>query len=545
MVNSLMRVFPELKTLSNFCFVLLRFVIATLCLMGLLNTSSLAQDLTQDTDESPGLSASKQTANILQPCSQVDRSGDADIDVKEIDSILSTGAYECGRLQVPEDPENPDGRSIFLNIVRLPAVSSQSETDPLFLFSGGPGEAATDLAPSLPNLFFKVNRTRDIVLVDQRGTGKSNPLNCDRSEFEDYSLSLEEHLSIQDQQLKKCLDGYDANLAFYTTPYAVDDIDRVRRALGYEKINLWGGSYGTRAALVYARRHPQSVRTITLDAVAPIGIALPYNALADADQAFKYIFENCTQDPKCRARFPNLLEKTQGFIKDLDRSPRKIEIEHPLTQKKIEIELSGQMFASVIRLILYTRDVAPTLPLIIDSAINGDFRGFAVILTIAEQVPSGISVGLHQTILCAEDVTQFKDKIFSADDSVLQLDAVTSSRRICEYWPQGSLPENYFDPVKSDAPVLMLSGSLDPVTPPRWAELAGETLSDDLHVVVPGAHHGSTPLGCVKDLVAEFIEAGSHAQLDTKCVENIKPVAQFISPAGPSMSASDKQSRAE
>jgi len=514
--------------------------------------SSFAQTVGEaKTSEAMALETSQQVTDFLRPCSELKRSDDGG-EAKDIDSILAAGAFECGLLQVPEDPEDPEGRSIFLNVVRLPAVSSQGDSDPLFLLSGGPGEAATDLAPALRNLFGKVNRRRDIVLVDQRGTGDSNALDCKPPEKIDYGMSVDESYAAQERHLKKCLASYrdHADLRFYTTPYAVDDLNRVRKALGYQSINLWGGSYGTRVALVYARRHPESVRTITLDSVAPIGINLPFNVLADADQSLKNVLQFCSQSQKCNARFPDLLPRTKAFISELDASPRMIEVEHPLTQEKIKISLSGQMFASVLRLILYNRDIAPTLPLIIDSALQGDFRGFSVILTMSEQVSGSISVGMHQTVLCAADVSQGRDldssvSDSSLSDSYLQLDVIAASQRICEYWPKGNLPDNYFEAVKSDKPVLMLSGSLDPVTPPRWAETAGETLSNHLHVVVPGAHHGSTPLGCVGDLIAEFIEAGSHKELDTSCVNKIKPQMQFISPAGPAMSRDEDSSNNE
>lgn len=515
------------------CLVLICAFIFSVCV-----SPSFAQSVGEQ--KTSGVISSKnpqQIVDFLRPCSEV-QSGEDREDVKEIDSILTAGAFECGRLEVPENPEDPEGRTIFLNVVRLPAVSSQGNPDPLFLLSGGPGEAATDLAPALPRLFAKVNRRRDIVLVDQRGTGDSNPLDCDSPERIDYAMSIVESHAAQERHLKKCLQSYQehADLRFYTTPYAVDDLNRVREALGYQSINLWGGSYGTRVALVYARRHPESVRTVTLDSVAPIGINLPFNVLADADQSLKNVLELCSQSSKCDARFPNLLQQTKEFISELDVSPRMIDVEHPLTQEQIKISLSGQMFASALRLILYNRDIAPTLPLIIDSAIKGDYRGFAVILTMGEQVSGGISVGMHQTVLCAADVSQGRDAESPLSDSYLQLDVITVSQRICEYWPKGNLPDNYFEAVKSDKPVLMLSGSLDPVTPPRWAETAGETLSNHLHVVVPGAHHGSTSLGCVGDLIAEFIEAESHQDLDTSCVNKIKPQMQFVSPAGPSMS---------
>lgn len=443
---------------------------------------------------------------------------------------------QCGRLSVPENPERPEARQVNLNILRLPAIASSPKPDPLFVFAGGPGQAATELVDRLPALFRKVNLERDVVFVDQRGTGQSNPLDCAADENVDFSLSTEESFARQEAQLRECLASYDADLRYYTTPFAIDDINGVREALGYSRINLWGGSYGTRAALIYMRRHPESVRTAVLDSVAPVAIQLPHHTSRDADDALRRLFSVCEQQPACRQRYPDLAGTTRKLIRELDRSPRMLELEHPLTGKELRVRLSGELFAGLIRLGLYQRELGPMLPLIVSSAAQGDFRPLAPLLTFTEQVSDSMSVGMQQTILCAEDLRR-RAPVLAERDPILQLNPVEQMQQVCEFWPEGILPEGYFEPVASDTPVLLLSGELDPVTPPRWGDLAAETLGNSLHVRVPGAHHMAGYSGCVDDLIVDFIEQGSVQRLDTSCVENVRPLPPFVSPAGPAMTA--------
>ncbi len=283
----------------------------------------------------------------------------------QVEGRLYKGLLECGQLSVPENPDAPEGQKVLLNIIRLPALSSSPKPDPFFIFTGGPGQAVTELLPAIGSLTRLINQQRDIVLVDQRGTGKSNPLDCVSDESVDYTLDQAASLALQDAMMRECLAGFDADLQFYTTPYGMDDINSVRKALGYNKINLWGASYGTRAALVYARRHPDSVRTLTLDRVAPIGINIPHHALEDSDNALRALFAVCAASESCNARFGNLESKTRRLIADLDTNPRSIEIEHPVTQVPIKIRVSGQMIAGLTRLGLYSRDFGPSIPLML------------------------------------------------------------------------------------------------------------------------------------------------------------------------------------
>lgn len=442
---------------------------------------------------------------------------------------------QCGQMPVPENPARPNGRQIQLNVLRLPAIASSPRADPLFVFAGGPGQAATELVESLPALFRKINRDRDLIFVDQRGTGKSNPLDCMPDEGSDFSLSPERIMAVQENLLRRCLEGYEADLRYYTTPFAMDDINQVREALGYRQINVWGGSYGTRAALVYMRRHPDTVRTAVLDSVAPFAIQLPHYAAADADTALRALFALCEQYLACRQQYPALEATTRELIADLNRQPRMLEVEHPLTQRSLRVYMSGELFAGLLRLALYERDLGPILPLIISSAAEDDFRAFGLLLTLSERMAESMSLGMQQTILCAEDVRRPAPANQSEQQSILQLGALAQMERICAFWPEGILPPDYFEPVVSATPVLLVSGELDPVTPPRWGDRAAQTLSNSVHVRVPGAHHGASHAGCVDELIEQFIDTGTAKGLDLSCVEAVLPLPPFTSAAGPEM----------
>src|SRR5829696_560069 len=232
--------------------------------------------------------------------------------VQAIDKLKPCTGYDtpvdayCGTLKVYGDRLVKPGRQIDLNIVVLPALRSDAQPDPLFFLAGGPGQGAAKLAKVVREIFRRVQNDRDIVLVDQRGTGKSNPLNC----LNDEDDSLQSIMQTNDQtiaKLKMCQAQYDADLTLYTTPIAMDDLDDVRAYLGYEKINVYGGSYGTRAALVYMRQHGDRVRTAILDGVAPPNMRLPLYFPRDTQRAFELLAKDCAADEGCNMAYPNLL----------------------------------------------------------------------------------------------------------------------------------------------------------------------------------------------------------------------------------------------
>lgn len=437
---------------------------------------------------------------------------------------------ECGTLTVKENPQDENSREIELAILRLPAISATPQADPLFIIAGGPGQSAIDIAEHISHSFHEVRKNRDLVFVDQRGTGKSNPLTCAAFNNFLHSFSLLEQEQALRQAVRDCLAEHGNTLEFYTTPYAVTDLDAVRIALGYQQINLWGVSYGTRVALEYMRRYPQASRSSVLDGVAPLAMALPWFAEEDAKTALIQINQQCAASVTCDEEYGDLLVKADTVTETLKRQSTQIKAVHPRTQAPMTLHMNHQMFASVIRMALYSRDTATLLPLVIARAYEGDYLLLASLIAMIEEQSelSNISHAMHYTILCNEDYPQFQARDFSRSQNFLNINLTGNARDICEIWPRYSLPEDYRAPVKSSVPSLLLSGQRDPVTPPRWAEQMMQNLDEALHLVAPGGHHSITRDGCIAQLIAHFIHQGKADQLDTDCVKNILPLPPYI-----------------
>lgn len=437
---------------------------------------------------------------------------------------------ECGSLSVAENPDQENGEQIALNILRLPAVNPEPKEDPLFIIAGGPGQSAVGIAEQLFYTFEEVRKSRDIVFVDQRGTGESNPLHCNGLAAVGQTLTLDEQKSVIASALRACVEEHGARLQFYTTPYAVRDLESVRLALGYQQVNLWGVSYGTRVALEYMRRYPQSVRTSVLDGVAPANMALPWSAETDARAALEKIHVQCASSDECTKGYGNLLEQAEVVAERLRQASVPVVSEHPATRLPYSVNMNQQLFASAVRMALYSRDLARILPLAIHRAHAEDYELVTALTAMAERRGGfvDISIGMHYTVLCNEDYPQYAALDFSESENFLQLKAVQSVSDACELWPRYPLPKDYFTPIASDVPTLLLSGARDPVTPPHWAENVMEGLSRAKHGIAPGGHHSITRDGCSAQLIAQFIHTGNIEHLDVSCTNKILPLQPYF-----------------
>ena len=273
----------------------------------------------------------------------------------------------CGSLTVYEDRSAGDGRTIDLKIVVIPAVSDNPEPDPLFFLAGGPGQAATEVAGPMLPLLADVRRNRDLVFVDQRGTGGSGRMTCAFFESEVDEQQLGESLQVDTlplDDLRECLAEVEAvaDPRQYTTPVAMDDLDDVRAALGYETINLYGGSYGTRAGLVYMRRQPDRVRTAVLDGLAPVSMRLPSNVNVDAHRALDRLFADCAADAGCNEAFPDLAQTFARVIANIEANPQRLDATHPRTGEPFGLTLTAAGFAGGLRGVLYSPTLASLVP---------------------------------------------------------------------------------------------------------------------------------------------------------------------------------------
>lgn len=455
-----------------------------------------------------------------------------------------SGAY-CGTFRVPEDRATKTGRHIALKIVVAPALKRDAAPDPLFILEGGPGAGAATLAVDRLPMFRRYRTDRDLVFVDQRGTGESNRLGCDPSPDELDEVESDDERSTA--RLKKCLAGYDADPRLYTTSIAMDDLDDVRAFLGYERINVWGGSYGTRAALVYLRQHEDRVRAVVIDGVAPPDMQLPLHTARDAQRALDRVFADCAADAACTAAFPGLAGDTSALFARLAREAVKIHGTHPRTGKALDMSLTRRDLALIVFRTLYVPELASLLPRVLTQAAAGDFQG--VLALAFSQGSTGdkrdLATGMHLSVVCAEDIPRITpaDRVAADASGFLGAAMFDAQYTACGFWPRGEVPASYYEPVRSDRPVLILSGADDPVTPPTWGEHVKPTLSRSRHVVVPGSGHITLTHGCVPQLVGTFLDTADPNAIDAKCVEALARPPFFVTPTGPVVPSSPEAPR--
>ena len=457
-------------------------------------------------------------ADILTPCTGDDTPTDA----------------LCGTFRVFENRATRQGRQIDLNIVVLPALRADAKPDPLFFLAGGPGQGAATMAKMIREMYRRVQTDRDIVLVDQRGTGRSNPLNCDSQD--DSLRSIMETEAAGMERLKQCMAGYDADLTQYTTTIAMDDLDDIRAYLGYDQINIYGGSYGTRAGLVYMRQHGDHVRAAVLDGVAPTNMRLPLFFARDAERAFNLLVRDCENDQGCRTAYPDLGDRFRALMARLAKAPPTVRVTHPRTGERGDIRLEARLLANVVVMVLYSPMASALVPAIVARAERDDFQGM---LALAALNDSGgepnMSVGMQLSVICAEDAPRISPEESKKEisGSLFGEYVMRAQRDACTFWPRGEVDAAYYEPVTSNIPTLVMSGELDPVTPPIWGEETAKHLPASKHLVMPGTGHTAGGTGCGMRVIRDFIEAGTTDNLDTTCVAAVTRPAFFLTPAGP------------
>lgn len=442
-----------------------------------------------------------------------------------------TVAAECGALSVPENRNTPGSRTIDLRVVVIPAVSRGAAPEPLFLLAGGPGQAASEaFTPLLPALA-QVGQTRDIVLVDQRGTGGSAPLSCPaEAEGLEASSGAPEDPAVL-AWWRACLAGLDADPAQYTTEIAARDLDEVRAALGYERVNLLGVSYGTRAALTYLRLFPERVRALVLDGVVPPDMAIGAAMARDGQRALDLTLDACAADAACAAAFPDLRADFAALLERLAAERPLVALDDPFTGAPAEVRLTRELAAVTVHGLSYAPETAALLPLLIHTAQReGDLRPLAAqSLITSRQLADQIALGMRASVLCAEDAPRYPAAAAEGYLGDLMPRALGAA---CAVWPRGEAGPATA-PVESDVPALLLSGERDPVTPPAYGEAVAAGLPNSLHLVAPGQGHNVFFRGCLPALVAEFLEAGGAAGLDASCVGRLGPPPFFTSFTGP------------
>lgn len=450
---------------------------------------------------------------------------------------LATAA-RCGSVAVPEDRGKTGGRTLTIHVAVLPANTLSPRGDPLVLLAGGPGQAASALAPFAARLH-EIRRTRDVVLVDQRGTGRSSPLTC--AAYSDDGVR-ESALELDPRpRAAACADelakaGVDASQ--YTTAAFVADLEAVRIALGAPQWNLWGGSYGTRVALEYLRRHPDRVRTVALDGVAPPDMKISLDLWTTRERALDVLFERCRATPACAKAMPDPAATLGAIEHDLGARGREVSLVDPATGETRRVPASIDLVIALLQPLLYAPETSALIPVMLERAREGDFAPLAAGAgAFSVDLVQQMNIPLHYSVTCAEDVPRVTAALRAQALAGLRSARLANmALGVCEVWPKGTAPDDAFTPMVSDVPALLLSGGLDPVTPPANGEEVARTLSNHRHIVAPGYAHIVSPHACGPRLLAAFVDAAGFATLPADCVErleNSRPPALWTGLLGP------------
>jgi pimeloyl-ACP methyl ester carboxylesterase len=426
---------------------------------------------------------------------------------------------KCGKLEVPENYQKPDGDKIAINFAVLPAIDNSEYKPPLMFLAGGPGQAATELATLLNRVFRDVRKTRDIILVDQRGTGESHPLSCDFEEDGSVYSDITKDFKVSD--VTECISQFKGDLSQFNSENAIRDFDAIRAALGHEKINIYGGSYGTRAGLVYMRMFPESLESVVLDGVGPVEVPIGLFGKSVA-RSFNLIVENCNKSKSCHTAFPNLAAELQQVKARLAQAPVKLDIQHPRLGTPTKFVLDDEKFLSHLRMQLYSVRGRSLVPLVINQAYLGNYQPLIGLMASTEGEQQ-VYTGLHFNIVCNEDAPKISEKM-KATDADNNFDGATGHfifDNICPLFPQYRPSENFYQSVTANIPTLILSGNLDPVTPPSNGEYAAKTLPNSHHIVAKNTAHIVATSTCANKIINEFLTIKDPKALDESCLEDI------------------------
>ena len=416
----------------------------------------------------------------------------------------------------------------------MPALNLEPEPDPVVPLAGGPGGGAIQFYAAYAAAFEPLRRNRDILLLDQRGTGGSARMDCP---FDDDIVEGQYDVEQTLEFTASCLEQLPHDPRFFTTSVAVADLEALRLALGYPSLNLLGTSYGTRVAQHFARRYPEATRTLVLDGVVPPQVPLGPEIATEAQRAIEDILRRCLDDTTCGERFPEIDLDFTSIRTQLKDGPVQVEISDPVTGESQALAFGSNELATALRLLAYQPRLVAIVPLVIHEAAGGNFAPLAAQFQLTvSSLADAIALGMHNTVVCSEDLP-FIDKSaidFEALEATyigaVQLEALET---ICSIWPRGPVDADLVTPLATDIPVLLLSGDADPITPPRYADLAAVELRNARHLIGNRQGHGQIGAGCMPRIVADFVAAADTAGLDAACMENSFVMPFFLDFSGP------------
>jgi pimeloyl-ACP methyl ester carboxylesterase len=464
-------------------------------------------------------------------------------------TLPTSNKVECGVLMVPENRSDSESNTIQIQVAVIKTDNPSPAPDPVVYLAGGPGasgsgEMSVGLGPHA-----KILEKRDLVIVDQRGTGYSTPsLICpeyrqayfdalaSQLPYEKFSQAYLATLPACQQRLQSA--GVD--LSAYNNRESAADLEDLRQALGYDRWNLLGTSYGTRLALTALRDYPSGVRSVILDSTFPPQVN-PYSGwILSQERVFRLLFDRCAADEQCHAAYPNLEQDFYTLLEKLDAEPAIVAKANPFTQKKYEVLVDGDMLINLLFLAFYDTAAIPHLPGVIEEMLQGNTKSLARFMDMLFIIPSGIAWGMHYAVLCSTesvftDYAKVEKELAGAQPRLAE--GMRNDHRIvleiCQAWDRDdpAAAENRL--VRSSVPALVLAGEFDPVTPPEWGEQTANALKHGYFYEFPGLSHGVTwwddfTRGCINQMVHAFLDDPTRAP-ESACMEDI-PELEFFTP---------------
>lgn len=410
-----------------------------------------------------------------------------------------------------------DGGIIEVGGVILPSDAVTPLPDPLVILTGGPGQAASDAVALLRGVFRETLSERDLVFLDIRGTGRSNPVSC-RSYFETYPPLTYAAPEEAYGPLAECYAQEGAAIADANTATAAADLEALRQHLGVEQLNIWGVSYGTRLAQYYAAHYGSHVRSLVLDGVVPFNPAYIDAAQESAAGAVKRLLDDCHTDAGCSASFPEfdlygLLDQIEGL--------KEITYRHPVTGRRVTTRTNRETVAQVIFGALYTPASRAAIPYALTEAVKHD--NWAPLAVLADDTSwyfgmENIYTGARLSVLCAEEDLS-ADGISASSGLFKDWGGLTQLfRETCARWPVEGISLPSPEPGSFKMPTVMISGAFDPITPPSLARNAEGYYVNLKHIVLQSGGHFNSPARCVTDYINAFIADPEHLSEEPDCL---------------------------
>lgn len=423
----------------------------------------------------------------------------------------------CIDYSVPLNWQVPDKEKIDLFAVQVKALSKRNKVA-IIVLAGGPGQAASDYGGIISTTFKEANEFYDIILFDQRGAGRSNGVKCEEiSEFPLLAIPSQDQT---EEVIRRCAEQAPIDVRYLTSDQVIQDLDYLRKQLGYEKLILWGGSYGTRLVQYYVRDYEQYVERVILDAALPVATSLFDSSPASAEASMQLLFAACKDNEHCQRVYPNLDETLSGILDEYEQTSKKVSYLNALTGQRESAEIDRNSIANILRTTLYRSDRLNIIPFIIDQISRGNFDTLAALaIDGASWSSDTMYVGVTLSVLCSEEIpssSQKRNNFGFTQDYYFKYWAES-----CQEWPHRDLAEFQSKTFMSDVPALIISGQFDPVTPPRLGDLTKELFTNSVHIVIPNASHTNSTQPCIKQMIKQFI-VDKDMQFNTECLADFQ-----------------------